>query len=149
MKLLALSVIAASTFSFLNFGDQDIPQNEVPSVVLNAFTQAHPNAAQVEWEKQHDMFEAEFENDSIDYTVQLSAAGEVLQTKHDVTETELPQQIRKMIAESYAKYKIDDVELVEKKGTLYYQVELDGTLQDKHLVLDATGKEQKTVSYWD
>lgn len=153
MKLMTMSLFAASFFSLsaLPFidQDQDIPQSEVPSVVLNALGSAYPNAANVEWEKAKDTYEAEFKIDTKEYTVQLSAAGNVIQVKQDLENTELPEAVRNAIAANYKNYILDDADLLEKDGRQYYQVELDGRLKDKKLVLDAAGKEQNNVSYWD
>ncbi|NEM97690.1 PepSY-like domain-containing protein [Pontibacter burrus] len=153
MKLMTMSFLAASFFSLSTLPfidqDQDIPQSEVPSVVLNALSSAYPNAASVEWEKVKDIYEAEFDIDTKEYTVQLSATGTILQTKQDLGDTELPEAVKSAIAANYKNYKLDDADLLEKDGRQYYQVELDGRLKDKKLVLDAAGKEQNNVSYWD
>ena len=152
MKLMTLSFVAASAFSlsFLGFDkDQDIPQSEVPSVVLNALSSAHPTAANIDWEKQKDTYEAEFDIDTKDYTVLISSTGNVVKTKYDVANTELPETIQSQISSNYKNYKLDDVEMVETDGRKYYQVELDGKLKDKKLVLDEAGKEQTSMTYWD
>jgi len=152
MKLMTLSFVAASalSFSFLGFDkDQDIPQSQVPSVVLNAVTSAYPSATNIDWEKQKDIYEAEFDIDTKDYTVLLSSTGNVLKTKYDVAETELPAAIKNLISSNYKNYILDDVDVVEQNGRKYYQVELDGKLTDKKLVLDEAGKEQGSVKYWD
>lgn len=152
MKLMTLSFVAASAFSLSFLGlntDQDIPQSEVPSVVLNALKTAHPAAANVEWEKQKDLYEAEFDIDTKDYTVQLNATGTILQTKYDVAETEIPAAIKSAVSSKYKDLKLDDVERVEKNGRTYYQVELEGTLKSKELVLDESGKEVSGQNYWD
>src|SRR5699024_6696468 len=40
---------------------QDIPQNQVPSVILNHFQQNFSKASDVEWEKDWDNYKVEFE----------------------------------------------------------------------------------------
>lgn len=152
MKLMTLSFVAASAFSLSFLGlsnDKDIPQSEVPSVVLNAVSTAYPGATNMEWEKQNDLYEAEFDVDTKEYTVQLNATGGIVQTKYDVAETELPSAIKNTITANYKDLKLDDAEKVEKAGRTYYQVELEGKLKSKNLVLDESGKELAGVSYWD
>ncbi|MBB6612680.1 PepSY-like domain-containing protein [Pontibacter sp. Tf4] len=152
MKLMTLSFVAASAFSLSFLGldtDKDLKQSEVPSVVLNAVTTAHPGVANIEWEKTKDLYEAEFDKDTKEYTVQLNASGTIVQTKIDATEAELPATVKSAISSAYANQKIDDVDVVEKNGRTYYQVELDGKLKDTKLVFDETGKEASGVSYWD
>ncbi len=151
MKLIALTLAAASalSFSLFDFNGQDVPQSEVPSVVLNAISTAHPTATDVEWEKQKDLYEAEFDLDTKEYTMQVNSTGQIVQTKYDVAETELPQTIKSNISAKYNNLRIDDVELVEKDGRKYYQVEMEGRLKSKKLVLDEAGKEQTGMSYWD
>ncbi|HEY4651882.1 MAG TPA: PepSY-like domain-containing protein [Pontibacter sp.] len=151
MKFLALSVLAASTFSFsfLSFGGQDIPQSEVPAAVVSALTKAYPNASDVEWEKHSKNFEAEFDVDTTDYTVLLDGAGNIVQAKHEIAIAALPETIKNAIATSYKNQKIDDADVLEKNGQTYYQVELEGTLKDTKVVFDNAGKLQKGIAYWD
>ncbi|MEJ8804503.1 PepSY-like domain-containing protein [Pontibacter sp. H249] len=151
MKRIAVSVLTASFSSLflLSCVSQSVPQNKVPSVVVNALSSNYANAANVEWEKVEDTYEAEFEVDSKEYTVQLSTAGNVMQTKYDVAETELPEAIKNTISSKYQSYKLDDIELLEKGGQQYYQVELEGQTEDKNLVLDNSGNEQTAIAYWD
>ncbi len=152
MKIMSLSFIAASALSLSFLGlnaDQDVPQSEVPSVVVNAVSTAHPSATNIDWEKEKEVYEAEFDIDTKEYTVQVSNTGQVIQTKYDVVATELPQTITSVISGTYNNYKIDDVEMVEKDGRKYYQVELEATLKSKQLVFDEAGKELTSMSYWD
>lgn len=50
MKNLFVALLAVLPFVTISCA-QDIPQHNVPSVILNAFSAAYPNAADIEWEK--------------------------------------------------------------------------------------------------
>lgn len=46
---------------------QDVPQTEVPSLVLNAFAQQFNNPNDVEWEMQREHYQVDFEIDRMDH----------------------------------------------------------------------------------
>ncbi|HEY4651173.1 MAG TPA: hypothetical protein VIG72_07150 [Pontibacter sp.] len=151
MKFRSIVWIAAATFpvAFTSCIGRDIPPGQVPSVVVNTLHKAYPAAANVEWEKQKATYTAEFDVGATEYTVLLNSAGQLVQSKRDIGETELPAAVKNYLSGKYRNDRVDDAELLEKNGRLYYQVELHGNAQDTKLVLDATGNEQKEITYWE
>ena len=113
---LMMAAALAGICAFSACASQDIPQDKVPSVVVNAFAKAYPTATDVEWEKQSGDFEAEFDSASTDYTVLLTASGAIVQAKHEITATELPAAVQKKISANYEDRQPDDAEMVEKNG---------------------------------
>jgi hypothetical protein len=148
MKLLAASILTLSVMG-TSLMAQDLPASKVPSVVTNAFTQEYANPTDVDWEKKRKNFEVDFEVDGVDHKALYSAEGQLLMTKRDLPETDLPAAINQKIAADYSGYTIDDVDQVMAEGKTYYQVELDGTLRDRKLVFTEDGQEAKGVKYWD
>ena len=146
---LSIAVAFAGTFTFSACTGQDIPENKVPSVVVNALAEAFPTATDVEWEKQNGNFEAEFDSASTDYTVLLNATGAIVEAKHEITVAELPEAVQNAISVNYKDQQPDEVDLLEKDGQTFYQVELDGKVKETKLVFDAAGKEQTGFAYWD
>lgn len=128
---------------------QDISASQVPAAVTSAFTQEYNNPTDVDWEKKKKKFEVEFEVDGVDHKALYDAEGQLLMTKRDLPETDLPPAISQKITSDYGKYEIDDVDELIIEGTTYYQVELDGTLRDRKLVFSEDGQEARDVKYWD
>ena len=146
MKIVTLFV-TATMFSLYSYS-QDIPGSKVPSVVLNTVQAKFGIANKIEWEKKNTLYEAEFKKDSIEYAVYIDPAGKLVMYKMDISENELPAAVSKIISTEYIGYKIDDTEKVEKDGTTYYQVELEGKgKQDLELVFSADGKLATQMNY--
>jgi|SRR5690606_7099479 len=148
MKLLASTILALS-LAGCSLVDNDIPASKVPSVVKNAFEQQYANAVDVEWEKRKDNFEVDFEVANVDYSARYNSQGQLLMTKQDIPETELPAAVAEKIAQDYPDYYIDDVDRVEVDGRVRYQVELEGSARDRKLVYTSDGQEDTTFNYWD
>ncbi len=110
----------------------------------------HPAATNVDWEKNNDLYEAEFAVDSLELTIQVDATGKIIMQKQDAAANELPAPVLAVVGSQYKAYVLDDVEKIEKDNTIYYQVELEGTgKKDVLLVLDANGRVQSDMPYWN
>ncbi len=129
---------------------QSIPAEKVPSLVLNSVKGKFPDASKVDWEKTKTMYEAEVKmNDSTEITMQLDGNGKILMQKSDLAQNQLPAAVLSVLQTKYKDYTIDDVELLEKDGVSYYQVELEAKgKKEVNLVLGSDGTEQK-IDYWD
>jgi|SRR5688572_576399 uncharacterized membrane protein YkoI len=125
---------------------QDIPQSDVPSVVLNAFQQKYADAKAVEWENKGDVYKAEFEVGSRGHDVWIDKSGKITKHKEDFPKKDLPQAIQQQISTEFKAYKLDDADKIEMDGKVFYQVELDGTSDDRKVLFTADGKvEENTV----
>lgn len=147
MKRIFFTGLLALAISSCNTKDQ-IANNQVPSVVLNTFQQQYAEAADVEWEKQSSNFEVEFELDNVDYTALINSQGTILKSKRDATVDEIPENITSKVKADFANYTVDDVEIVEEDNTRYFQLELDGKLMGKEIVVSETGEVLDT-KFWD
>ncbi|WP_132055579.1 PepSY-like domain-containing protein [Pseudocnuella soli] len=148
MKLLGICV--AFLGITLTACSQDIAADKVPSVVTNAVQAKFAGATKIDWEKKDKMYEAEFTQDSVEYTVEVDATGKITRQKHDLTLAQLPAGIAQAITAEYKDYELDDMEQVEVAGTIFYQVELEAPRgkKDVQLVFDANGAKSNTA-YWD
>lgn len=147
MKLITTSVLTLSLMGTLIA--QDIPASQVPTAVTGAFSQAYATATDVDWEKEKNNFEVEFEINDVDHKALYTPEGKLLMVKRDMRETDLPSAITQKIAADYARLSIDDVDEVTAEGKTYYQVELDGFLRDRKLVFNENGQEEKNFKYWN
>lgn len=124
---------------------QDIPQSEVPSVVLNTFQQKYNDAKDVEWENKGDSYKAEFEVGSRGHDIWIDKTGKITKHKEDFPKKDLPQTIQQQIATEFKAYKLDDADKIEMDGKVFYQVELDGTSDDRKILFTADGKVEENV----
>lgn len=123
---------------------------KVPSVVRNALDARYPNAADVEWKAGPNGYEAEFGPERAEVTVNIASSGKFLRQKTELETAALPPVILEKIRADYNHAEIDDVEKVEADGLTYYQIELERKgAEDTELVLDADGRAQTQIPYWD
>lgn len=119
---------------------QDIPQSQVPSVVLNAFQSKYTNVTDLEWELKGDLYKAEFEIGKRDHDVWIDKNGTIKKHKEDFPKSQLPAAIQQKIQSEFKDYKIDDVDKIEEGGKVFYQVELDSKAGDRKVLFTADGK---------
>lgn len=129
---------------------QDIPADQVPSVVRNAVSTKFTNTNSIEWEKKNTNYEAEFKIDKTEHTVLVAPGGQVLWIKKDITSDKLPAIIAQGIRRDHPTLTIDDADQLEKDGVVYYQVELEKkNAKDMHLVYSIEGNIAKNITYID
>lgn len=119
---------------------QDIQQKDVPSVVLNAFMTAYPQAVDVEWERQGGTYNVDFEIGKTDHEAWYEASGKLLKHKEDIPLNALPAAVSDAIKKEFAEYKIDDADKIEENGKTFYLIGLDGSPNDRILHLSPDGK---------
>lgn len=137
-----LSVFGTTLAIALAAQAQDIPQSQVPSVIVNKFNKQFPKATDVEWEMDGSLYNVEFEIGwNIDHEVWYNAEGKVVRHKEDITKRELPKAVIDRIKTDFKGYSIDDLERISDNGKVVYKMELDAlTLQDFDVVIDPEGQ---------
>lgn len=136
LKIAALLMFASATISA-----QDLNTNDVPAKVRSTFRTAHTGATDIEWEKEGDHFKVEFEINKMDRDIWYDAEGNVMKSKMEISEHELPSAVATAVKNAYADYTIDSVEVHELDGTKTYEVEIEkGWLKERKLIIDASGK---------
>lgn len=138
-KLLLGAIIC---FFAVNFSyAQKIPQNQVPSVVLNNFQQNFQNAKDIEWKKKPGYYEVEFEigRPDKDHEIWYDSTGKVLRHKQEISKKELPAKVMNTLNANYKGYRIKDVKKIDKAGKVTYKLEAKSATDEWDLVLDANG----------
>lgn len=128
--------------------DDDMRNADIPSVVLNGFTEQFSNATGVEWEQKADLYEAEFEVEKVDHEAILSSDGTIVKYKYDVSYDALPEAIQASITADYDKTNIDEVELIQISEKSYYQVEFDAEPNDNKIIFEESGEVTSEVTTW-
>ena len=118
---------------------QDLKQDQVPSVVLNAFQTKYPKATDVEWELKGELYEADFEIGRTDYNVWIDKSGTIKKQKEDFPKTQLPAAVAEKIKNEFKDYQIDGVDRIEENGKVYFLVDLDGRPDDREVLFSENG----------
>jgi Putative beta-lactamase-inhibitor-like, PepSY-like len=124
---------------------QVIPQSQVPPVVLKAFQEKFGSATDVKWETKTELYKAEFKVNKRGHDVWIDKTGKITKTKEDFPKKDLPAAIQQQITSEFKAYKLDDADKIEMDGKIFYQVELDGTSDDRKVLFSADGKVQENT----
>lgn len=130
---------------------QRMNEKKVPSVVVNTLKAKYPASTDIDWKKSNALYEAEIDlRDDKEVNVRIDAAGIIIMTKQDISQTELLPAILVFISERYKQYTIDDIQKIENMGQVFYQVDLDARNEkDVQLVFSSYGKQERSIPYWD
>jgi hypothetical protein len=135
-----LAIMTALLFGGTVFA-QDLAESQVPSVVLNTFKKEFPKASDVEWEKQGETYNVDFEIGFFtDYEAWFDGNGKMIKHSEEISEGDLPQTVKNTIKTQYADYKIDDAEKWTTNGQETFLVEIEKGNEEKHLEFDGAGK---------
>ena len=144
-------IFVSLAFLIASCNGQNISKHKVPSLILNTLKAKYPLANDVDWKKHGNLYEAELDiKDSVEISVLIDDAGKLIMQKQDVPVRALTPGIATTIKNQYKDYTVDDVEKIEKNGTIYYQVELEAkNKKEVNLVFLPDGREEKEISFWD
>jgi hypothetical protein len=124
---------------------QDMPQQNVPAVVVNAFQQKFPQQSMVEWELKKGLYEAEFEIKNLDHSVYLDSTGKIVRYKQEINAADLPEAVKTSIEKNFNGYKIDDVKKIEEGSAVSYKVELEKGQDERKVTFGTDGKIIKNI----
>lgn len=119
---------------------QDIPQSEVPDVVIRNFNEKFPKASDVEWELREGLYEVDFDMGLFsDHDAWYDASGNLTRHKEEISKRDLPKAVGDAIAAQYADFRIDDVDKLTEGGTVSYKVELEKGSEDRKVRFSENG----------
>lgn len=120
---------------------QDIPQSQVPAVVVNSFQQKFPKAKKVEWEVKGDTYEAEFETGlfGTDQEAWFQHNGRLLRYKTDINKRDLPKNVLDRVKRDFPGYRIDDAKRITAEQKVSYAFEVKSQKEEWKLVVDSQG----------
>ncbi|MEM0518326.1 PepSY-like domain-containing protein [Aequorivita flava] len=136
-----VTILAAILFGTATLFAQDIPEGEVPSVVLNNFKKEFAKASDVEWERQGEHYVVDFEIGWFnDYEAWFDASGNMIKHSEEISEGDLPQAIKESIKTQFVGYTIDDADKITENKTETFLVEIEKGNDEKHLHFSKDGK---------
>ncbi len=135
MKKLVFLLAAVASVSFASA--QKVQEKDVPTSVKVGLQKKFPNAKNVKWEKEKGNYEAGFKATKTDYSVLLTASGNIVETEVNIAIHALPASVKTYVAKNYPGKKIKEAaKITDAKGTVTYEAEVDG----KDLIFDKSGK---------
>ncbi|RCW92823.1 PepSY-like domain-containing protein [Winogradskyella arenosi] len=136
-----ISIFATTLTLVTALNAQDIPQSQVPSVIVNAFHKQFPKATDLEWEMDGNLYNVDFEMHwNEDHDVWYNAEGIMVRHKEDLAKSDLPEAVRQRIKTDFTGYTIDDLERITDRGNVIYKMELNAfTTTDWDVVIDSEG----------
>jgi hypothetical protein len=133
-------VLAASAQEDKTSTLQDkIKESDVPTAVQTSFKSSFPNATDVEWKMKEGKYKVKFEINGTDHMAAFGTDGKLMSKGLKIRTSELPSAVSAAVKNAYADRTIDNVYRVDKNGSVYYMVKLDGT-PDTKVMYSADGQ---------
>ena len=137
-------VIQLMAMFFLALGTtfaQDISESQVPSLVVDNFKKEFPKATDVEWEREGDIYNVDFEIGLFtDYEAWFTASGTLIKYTTEIPTGDLPKAVTNSIKKEYKGYLIDEAKKIVENGVETYEVEIEKGNDERELVYSKNGK---------
>lgn len=119
---------------------QNIPQSQVPSLVLNHFSQTFPKAYDVEWEIKNNQYRVEFEmKSSKDHEIWYDHSGKLLKHTEEIAIRKLPAAIQSSAKSKFNGYRMEDAKKITSGSEVQYSVELKSLRQEWKVFFSEAG----------
>ena len=107
--------------------NDDINVSSVPSGVISTFESMYPTAVRVKWEREGNLFEAEFIMNNEKYEAYFNQDGTWVRTTKELAPRAnlLPSAVQTYISTNYAGWKIDDIDFIQTPTVEFYKIELE------------------------
>jgi hypothetical protein len=100
----------------------------VPDAVKKQFSTMYPSVTKVDWEKEGEYYEAEFDNNKVETSVVFDASGKHIETEVEIAVTDLPQSVRDYVTKNLNNAKINEAsKITAVDGTVTYEAEVGNT----------------------
>lgn len=140
MKLLFFTLSSYALFT-LTSCSQKIEEAKVPAKVKTAFDKQFPGVTAA-WEKENGKYEANFKMDNNNESASFTLDGTMTESEIEISEKELPENIRAYCAEHYKGKKIESAAKINMAdGSLNYEANIN----DKDVLFDNSGNFIKEV----
>lgn len=135
--ILALSLGIGSAYA------QKLKEADVPAAVRESFKKNYPTAKVEKWEKEGDLYEAEFMVGKVEHSVGMNASGNVVETEMEIEVKDLPKSVNDYVTKNMPGKKIKEASKITlADGANHYEAEVD----DVDYIFDADGNLLKKES---
>ena len=148
MKKISLVLLALSAIIFYSCDkDDDDLRHTDNTLVESTFNQMYSNASRIEWEKKGTYWVVDFHKDNFEKEAWFAQDGSWVFTKTDYQYNLLPQAVKDAFAAGqYATWRIDDVDMVERKNLeTVYVIEVEQGNSERDLYFSPQGTLFKDV----
>lgn len=114
--------------------------NQVPSAVMDAFRTAFPAANNVEWDREGQHYEVDFEVNRLDHEAWFNGEGKMVRHKQEMRNRDLPEQVKNGVKRNHKRYRITDVEKLTIGNEVVYKLELSRFFRDIDVVVNEQGE---------
>jgi len=122
---------------------QKVKESAVPEPVKQAFAKLYPNVHNQKWEIEDGNYEAEFEVNEIETSVEFNAAGTLVMTEVEIAVSELPASATDYIAKNMPGKKVTEAsKMTDANGVITFEAEVGGD----DYIFDSSGKFLKKVT---
>lgn len=141
MKKLILGLAVVSFLTANSAMAQDLFMKDVPSPITNKFKSAFPDAKDIEWEMDGNLFNVEFEvGFSHDHEIWYDSTGKIIRHKEEISEKDLPAAVKESVEKNFKGYNINDAEKITSGKKVTYRMELDALMKDEwEVAMDENG----------
>lgn len=139
-RVFLIGSLALISFANTAFG-QEIPQSQVPSLIVNNFQQTFPKTFDVEWELKGDLYEVEFETGLLgtDHEAWYDKTGKLVKHKEEISKSDLPQKVSAKINSEFSAYRVEDVKRITESDKVTYTLELKSFTEEWKVMFDKEG----------
>lgn len=139
-KVFLMGAFAVALFTNTACG-QNVPKNQVPSVVVNNFKQAFPKAFDVEWEIYGENYKVEFDTglNGTDHDAVYDKTGKLVYHKEEISKSDLPQKVSAKISSDFGAYKVEDLKKITEGNKVTYILEVESATEEWKVTFDAEG----------
>jgi hypothetical protein len=131
---------AALVFAINTLSAQKIKEAEVPKAVTESFAKNFPGSKAKEWEKEKDIYEAEFNLNKVETSASFKTDGTLFETETEIATSALPKAVTDYVTKNYAEHKLSEAsKIVDAAGTISYEAEVKKGKEEIDLIFDGNG----------
>lgn len=124
MNKLLITTLFILTAGFIQA--QKLKESEVPAAVKKIQAETFPGIKVEKWEKEGDLFEAEFHSNKVETSVLYDAAGALMSTETEIPVSDLPQTAKDYVKRALGGKTIKSAsKIVDATGNINYEADVD------------------------
>jgi len=131
--LLVFLLVTANIFA------QDISQNNVPAVVLNAFQLKYGNASDVEWRLEKGNYRVNFEVNGKEHQLRLDDRGKIVKHEQDLYVSEIPKVVLETVEGKVPFFDVEDADKITENGQTTFEINFEIDDKDHDFLINEKG----------
>ena len=123
-NLILISIALIVSFSACA---QKLKKEVVPAVITAKFKTLYPSIEDVNWSKENNIYEAEFDLNKVQTSVSIDAKGNLIETETSISVNDLPDIVTKYINKNIPGEKIKEAsKIIDANNIVTYEAEVKG-----------------------